>query len=261
MIRIAANLSTLFTDLPIEARFEAAARAGFAAVEMQFPYAWPAEHIAALLTGNGLTLALINAPAGDFARGDRGLVLGDEEVFRRSIDQAIAYAQATDCRRVHVLIGNVLIGNGPSDAVAIPRLREAARHFADHGITLMLEALNTRDQPGYALPDLAAADALRIAIGEPNVRLQLDAYHVLRSGADPLVAFDRHAGHVGHIQIADPADRGEPSEPVLFDFLDGVAAAGWDGFVGAEYHPRGETAAGLGWARRYGVARRARTDG
>ncbi|WP_347269738.1 hydroxypyruvate isomerase family protein [Rhizorhabdus histidinilytica] len=256
MIRIAANLSTLFADLPIEARFEAAARAGFAAVEMQFPYAWPAGHIAALLAANGLTLALINAPAGDFARGDRGLVLGDEDAFRRSIDQAIAYAQATDCRRVHVLIGN-----GPPDAVAVRRLREAARRFAGHGVALMLEALNPLDQPGYALPDLAAADALRIAIGEDNVRLQLDAYHLLRSGGDPLAAFDRLGGHVGHIQIADPSDRGEPSEPVLFDVLDAVAASGWDGFVGAEYNPRGKTAAGLGWARRYGVVPGERTDG
>ncbi|MFD2498508.1 TIM barrel protein [Rhizorhabdus histidinilytica] len=175
-------------------------------------------------------------------------MLGDEDAFRRSIDQAIAYAQATDCRRVHVLIGN-----GPPDAVAVRRLREAARRFSGHGVALMLEALNPLDQPGYALPDLAAADALRIAIGEANVRLQLDAYHLLRSGGDPLAAFDRLGGHVGHIQIADPSDRGEPSEPVLFDVLDTVAASGWDGFVGAEYNPRGKTAAGLGWARRYGV--------
>lgn len=248
MIRIAANLSTLFTELPMEARFEAAARAGFSAVELQFPYAWPAAVIAEALAANGLRLALINAPAGDLAKGYRGLAFADRESFAASIDLAIDYACRTECGHIHVLVGN-----GPPDATAVRNLIEGARRLARHGLTMLVEPLNPRDQPGYALPDLAAAEALRIALGEDNVKLQLDAYHLLRSGADPRAAFFDHADRVGHVQIADPGDRGEPADPALLTFLDAVAASDWNGFVGAEYHPRGQTVAGLGWARPYGI--------
>jgi len=42
MPRLAANLSTLFKELPFPERFAAAARAGFDAVEYQYPYEWKA---------------------------------------------------------------------------------------------------------------------------------------------------------------------------------------------------------------------------
>src|SRR5512139_1914509 len=107
MLRLAANLSTLFTELPLEARFDAAAASGFRAVEIQFPYALPPARLRSLLVQAGVGLALFNAPPGDAARGERGIASlpGREAEFRASIERALEYATQSGCRHVHVMAG------------------------------------------------------------------------------------------------------------------------------------------------------------
>ncbi|HEY2978197.1 MAG TPA: TIM barrel protein, partial [Burkholderiaceae bacterium] len=73
MPKFAANLTMLFTEHPFLDRFEAAAKAGFSAVEFLFPYAFPATEIKARLTAHDLKLVLHNLPAGDWDAGERGI--------------------------------------------------------------------------------------------------------------------------------------------------------------------------------------------
>ena len=72
MPRFAANLSMMFTEVPFLDRFEAAAKAGFTAVEFLFPYDHPAEEVGKRLKGNGLTQALFNLPPGNWDAGEKG---------------------------------------------------------------------------------------------------------------------------------------------------------------------------------------------
>ena len=46
MPRFSINASVMLTHLPFPERFEAAARLGFAAVDIQFPYDFPAAEVA-----------------------------------------------------------------------------------------------------------------------------------------------------------------------------------------------------------------------
>ena len=255
MLRLAANLSTIFTDVPLEARFADAAAAGFRAVELQFPYAIAPRRLADLLGENGLELALFNAPAGDIAAGERGLALEGGARFDAAIATALDYVEATGCRLVHVMTGNGPAGHVPSMACAAVAIRTAARRFARHGAHLLLEALNPHDQPDYFLQSLADAEKLRVLVDEPNVRLQFDAYHAARGGGDPVALLALHADQIGHVQLADAADRGEPESPQMQSFLSALEAMDWQGFVGCEYLPRAGTAAGLGWALRHGLRR------
>ena len=142
---------------------------------------------------------------------------------------------------------------------ATANLQWAADRLGRRGVALMLEALNPRDRPGYALGSIGQAEKLRQRVGRSNVQLQFDAYHVARCGEDPTAAFKAVFDQVGHVQIADPVDRGEPNGPEMRVFLAALDALDYRGLVGAEYLPRGSTNGGLTWAEPYGVTAKRET--
>lgn len=256
MPRLAANLSTLFTELPFAERFAAAAAAGFRHVECQFPYALPAGQVAALLAAHDLSLVLFNAPPGNAAAGDRGLASlpGRERDFRDSIGQALAYARVTGCPRLHVMAGLVPVGGDAAAhrATFVANLAWAADAAASDGISLMLEPINTRvDVPGYFLSGTAQALELIADAGRPNLRLQYDCYHMQIMEGDLARSIGRLLPAIGHIQIADNPGRHEPGTgEIAYDWLlRHLDALGYDGHVGCEYLPSGPTTASLGWAR------------
>ncbi|HYG86791.1 MAG TPA: 2-oxo-tetronate isomerase [Azospirillum sp.] len=251
MPAFAANLTMMFTEWDFLDRFDAAAEAGFQAVEYLFPYDHPPEAVAARLERNGLTQALFNMPPGDWAAGERGLAalpdrFGDVQA---GVDRALEYAEATGCRRLHLMAGLA----DAADARARDAYRRAVEHaaarLAQSGIDLLLEPINGRDMPGYFLNDFAAAEALIAALGRPNVRLQFDIYHRQILHGDVTAAMRRLLPIIGHVQVASVPSRHEPAgeelnHPYLFAELDRL---GYTGFVGCEYRPRAGTVEGLGW--------------
>ncbi len=273
MPRFAANLSMLYPEHSFLDRFAAAAADGFDAVEYLFPYAFKPAELAARLADLGLSQALINAPPGDFAAGERGLAGRPERVddFRRSfLDQALPYAQALACPRVHVMAGLLPAGADAQTRQAhlhtyASNLAWAARQAAAHGVAVLIEPINSRDMPGYLLSGQADAHALVQQIGAPNLQVQMDLYHCQIMEGDlamklhqylPATAGGR-ASQVGHLQIAGVPSRHEPDDgelhyPYLFSLIDQL---GYRGVVGCEYRPRntqpGGTSAGLGWLRRW----------
>ena len=72
MPRFAANLGYLFTDRPLLERIDAAAAAGFKAIELQFPYDVPATAVRAAIEKNRLTILGLNTPPGG-REGEFGL--------------------------------------------------------------------------------------------------------------------------------------------------------------------------------------------
>lgn len=258
MPRFAANLTLLYTELPFPARIAAAARDGFAGVECQFPYAFDAAELAARAADAGLPWVLINTPAGDWAAGERGLAAlpGREAEFRRGVDQALAYADALGCRRLHALAGRVPPGaeRAALEATYVANLAWAARQVADAGCTLLVEALNPQDMPGYWLASQDEAHRVVQAVGAPNLKVQLDLYHCAMGGDDPAAELRARwpGGRIGHLQVAGVPGRHEPDAPhmpALFALIDALAGHAGE-WVGAEYLPAGDTRAGLGWLRR-----------
>jgi hydroxypyruvate isomerase len=254
MPRLAANLSTLFPELPFLERFAAAARAGFRYVEYQFPYQWQAEELARHARDAGVQVVLHNLPAGDFAKGERGIAClpGREREFRAALEPAIAYAKAVDCPRL-----NCLAGLAPADRahfdVLVANVRYAARRLGEAGLQLVLEAINTRSVPGFFLSRSAQAIDVLNAAGEQNAFLQYDFFHMQIMEGDLARTVERLLPRIGHIQLADVPDRHEPgSGEINFDFLlRHLDTIGYSGWVGCEYNPRGDTLEGLKWARPY----------
>ena len=260
MPRFAANLSMLYTELDFLDRFAAAARDGFQAVEFLFPYAFAPEELAARLHENQLQQVLFNAPPGDWDAGERGLAClpGREVEFRAGIHQALAYAKALACSRIHVMAGVLPSNQRPEDChfTYLENLRYAAAAAAGQGVQIMIEPINERDMPGYFLNRQAQAHALLDEIGSPHVMVQMDLYHLQVSEGDLASKIRRYlpGGRIGHIQVAGVPERHEPdvgelNYRYLFQLLDQLGYAGW---IGCEYRPaRGQrthaTSEGLGW--------------
>jgi hydroxypyruvate isomerase len=256
MPKFAANLSLMFTELDFLDRFAAARANGFEAVEFLFPYAWPAADIAARLAASELQLVLHNLPAGNWAAGERGLACDPARVdeFRAGVRLALEYAAALGVRQLHCLAGIVPPGLSPTAAHAtyIANLRHAAGQLAAHGMRLLIEPINTWDMPGYFLTGSAQAADIIAECGAPNLFLQYDIYHMQRMEGELANTIRANFSLISHIQLADVPGRHEPGTgdihfPHLFGLLDEL---GYEGWVGCEYHPLGETVAGLDWRSR-----------
>lgn len=259
MPKFAANLSMLFTEHEFLDRFSAAAAAGFNAVEYLFPYAYEAEVLRAALAENHLKQVLFNLPPGDWEGGERGLAAlpGREDEFRASVATALHYAQVLDCPRVHVMAGIV-----PADAdlevcreTYIENLRYAAGEFARFDKLILIEPLNLRDNPGYLLSRQETAVEICNQVGAANIKVQFDFYHCQIVQGDLTKTLESIFPHIGHIQIAGVPDRHEPDSgevnyPWMFEHLDSL---GYDGWIGCEYRPRGETRTGLTWGQKWGL--------
>ena len=259
MPKFAANLSFIFQEVDFLDRFAAAADCGFKAVEYLSPYEHPPEVISERLARHGLVQALFNMPPGDWAAGERGTaaLLGREQEFRDGVEKALLYAKATKCPLVHAMAGLVPAGRDRDEAerVYINNLQYAAERAARESVTVVIEPINTRDIPGYFLNTTTQAMSVIERVGQPNLKLQLDLYHVQIMEGDLAHRMRALAGHYPHVQIAGNPGRNEPdigeiSYPYLFDLFDELGYSGW---IGCEYRPRGETRAGLGWAKRHGI--------
>lgn len=264
MPRFAANLTMMYTEHGFLDRFAAAAKDGFRAVEYLFPYAFERQELAMRLAGNGLRQVLFNAPPGDFEAGERGIAClpGREDEFRRGfLEQALPYAEALACPRIHLMAGLAPPGadRAALRATYLENLGWAARQAASAGREVLIEPINTRDIPGFFLNRQDEAHAIVAEIGAPNLKVQMDLYHCQIVEGDLAMKLRQYlpTGRVGHIQIAGVPERHEPdlgeiNHPYLFDLID---ALGFGGHVGCEYRPKATgptgTSAGLGWFAPY----------
>jgi hydroxypyruvate isomerase len=257
MPKFAANITLLFADVPFIERPAAAAAAGFGAVECQLPYAVAASDLGRELQKRSVSMVLHNLPAGDWAAGERGIACLPDRVdeFRAGVDEALAYADALQCRQINCLAGLTPADGDTARAreTLIRNLRYAAPRLASAGISLLIEPLNTRDVPGFFLTGTAQALEVMDAVGAPNLFLQYDAYHMQVMEGDVTEAIPRLLPRIGHIQIADEPGRHEPGTGAMdyATILASLDRLGYRGWVGCEYNPAGTTAAGLGWMSAY----------
>ena len=258
MPRFAANLAYLFTERPLLARFAAAAAAGFKAVELQLPYDHAPAAVKAELDRHGLTMLGVNTAPGHSQAGEFGVaaVPGHEQEFAALFKQALDYVTAIGGCQIHCLAGKVPPHDRPAaEAVFVRNLSRAADAAAERNITLLIEPINPRDRPEYFLTRAEQAADVIAKVERPNVRMQFDFYHAQIVGGDLVRRFEKAFPVVGHVQIAAVPSRHEPDEgevnyPEIFATVD---RAGFTGWIGCEYRPRGKTEDGLGWARRWGV--------
>jgi len=259
MPRLAANLSMMFNEVPFLDRFDAAAKAGFQAVEFLFPYEYPAAELKRRLDASGLRQVLFNMPPGDWAKGERGTASlpGRQAEFREGVKLALDYAMALDCRLMHCMAGIPPAGTafGTAAAMFAANVAWAGEQASVAGVRLCLEPINHRDMPGFHLNTMAQAAAVIAAIGADKVGLQFDIYHCQTTEGDITKRMELHMPFIAHMQLADVPARNEPGTgeigwPFVFRRIDELGYQGW---IGCEYRPAADTVAGLAWRRQFGV--------
>jgi len=250
MPRFTANIAFLFPELPFLDRIEAAKKAGFDMVECHFPYEHSIAELKARLDGAGVRMTGLNTVPGDKSIGEWGRagMIGAEDQFRRDFEQALTYATALGVKGIHTMAANVTPETRERSLELYKKnIAWAGKQAAGTGVKLLLEPLNSRDVPPYLVKTSDEIAAIVAEIADPSVTLLFDAYHIQIMEGDLTKRFERHFDKIGHIQIAAVPSRAEPDEgEVDFRyFLKLVDESPYDGLVGLEYKPRGETAAGV----------------
>lgn len=247
----------LWNELEFVDRFAAAASAGFRGVEYLFPYPYQKEQLAGALDKHRLVQVLHNLPAGDWAKGERGIACHPDRVgeFQDSVGLAIEYAQTLQCKQVNCLAG--LCPNGVDEerqrTTFVANLKFAALKLKEAGIKLLIEPINTRDIPGFYLTRSRQALEIIDEVGSDNLFLQYDIYHMQVMEGDLARTIEANLGRIPHMQLADNPGRNEPGTgeinyPFLFQFIDRIDYSGW---IGCEYKPKTTTNEGLAWIRPY----------
>jgi hydroxypyruvate isomerase len=265
MIRFAANLKWLFTEQPLLARFDAAARAGFTAVECPSPYDDSPEELRRRVDDAGLAVVLINTPIGAAGSGGTsGHACQPERrrEFRDGIERALHYAVALDCAQIHLMAGirPEGVSHETAEATYLENLAWAAAQAQAAGKRFVIEAINQRDVPGFFLRTQEQAAAIVTSLDTPAVRMLFDCYHCQVEQGDLSRRLTQHMPLVGHIQIADAPRRSEPGTgetawPYVFAQIDALGYAGW---IGCEYRPLSDTESGLAWRQNMGYPPQAR---
>ena len=257
MPKFAANISMLWNEIDFLDRFEKAAKAGFKGVEYLFPYTYEPEQLAEKLEANGLTQVLHNMPPGDWASGERGMacIPGREGEFQDNVGKAITYAKVLDTKAM-----NCLVGLTPKDVTPekvhetlVKNLKFAAAEMKKAGIPFVVEAINTRDIPGFHLNTTRQAIALLDEVGADDIFFQYDIYHMQIMEGDLTPTIRANISRIKHIQLADNPGRHEPGTgeinfPFLFKAID---ETGYDGWIGCEYKPKTTTDDGIAWFAPY----------
>lgn len=273
-MRLAANLSWLYTEFDFPDRLQACAEDGFRHAECMFPYEYPAKLLREKADSSGVSWVLINAPAGNWAAGERGLAVNPDrrDEFKRAAEQAAFYAQVLGVQKIHVLAGLVDLENPDAVARAWACYEKNLLWLADtmkgEPIDWLIEPINRFDIPGYLLAEQATAHEVINRLGQPNLGVQMDLYHCQRTEGDALAALARYlpTGRVRHLQIAGVPTREEPQcDRPTAGFETGASLdyaavyqqlekLGYAGDIGCEYRPKATTREGLGWIRSTGFS-------
>ena len=255
-LQFSANLKWLFTELTLEKRYDAAAAAGFKAAEFAWPYDYPIDLFGKLLKDSGLRQVLINTPVGkpgtDKASG-QACHPDSVSAFREDFFRALEYANGLDCELIHLQAGirQKDVSGSAALETLINNVRWAGEQAKKSGISVVLEAVNLNDIPGFVVTTQAQAQHVITQAGCSNAGLLFDVYHVQRSEGDVTARMKEFYSSIKHVQVADSPGRNEPGTGELnWHFIfEQLIQLGYKGWVGCEYRPATETVEGLGWIK------------
>ena len=259
MIKLSANLSFLFNELPFEKRFNAASELGFKAVEFFFPYDYKIENIKHWLEEANVKLILFNSYPGLLEKGERGIasLVGRENEFKEKFDLAIKYAVQLACPFIHVMPGIDIKGSNikKSRDVFIKNLSYAANICSKNNIIALIEPINNRDIPYYHLNYVDDAISIIKELNHPALKLQLDLYHAQIMSGNLTHIINNSIEYTKHIQIASPPYRYEPDKgEINYSFIfDRIEKLKYQGHIGCEYKPFANTKDSLKWAEKYNI--------
>ena len=189
-MKLSANLGLLWSELPLLERVYKAKEKNFDAVEFQFPYEVDANELKKAIDKINLPIIGINTIKGNVSKGDNGLnaVPSRVQEARSAIDQAIEYAKVIGSKNIHFMCG-ITEQNHNSLKTLVENLQYAVSQLNDTNIRLVIEPKNQKDFPGYFLTNVEQAKEICQLVGNNNVKIMFDFYHVQISQGNVLTRF------------------------------------------------------------------------
>lgn len=256
--KFASNISFMFTECPsIISRYKLAKESGFQYVESGFPFGYSVEQVCQAKEAAGVDQVLINVFTGDVTKRELGFaaIPGKEEEFKNSIELTINYAKALKCKKIHVMAGIVETPTPANDNVYEKNLKYTVDRFKAEDIIGLIEPINSYSVPNYYLNSYDKAIEIIKKINSPHLKLMFDIFHLQHIKGNITNTIKENYSLLGHVQIAQCPDRGEPDTPgelnykYIFSVLDNF---GYTGFIGLEYKPNDTTTQGLKWINNFG---------
>ncbi|CAK9831817.1 Putative hydroxypyruvate isomerase [Anthophora retusa] len=259
-LKFAANISFMFTEAPsIIERYKLAKEAGFKAIESGFPFGCSIKDVSEARKNAGVEQILINVFTGDVSKGELGFaaIPGQEDNFKKSIDLTIEYAKALNCKQIHIMSGKIKEATAMSDHddVYVKNLLYAVEKFKKENIIGLIEPINNITVPNYYMNSFQKGLDVVKKINSPNLKLQLDIFHLQHICGNITKNIKELFPHIGHVQIAQVPDRHEPDTSGELNYkyvLSTLEKEGYGGYVGLEYHPQSSSVGGLNWVQKYG---------
>lgn len=242
-MKLCANLTWLFKDLPAEDRFAAAKDAGFDGIEILDPYDLNIQEVVSELGRFGLSMVLFNCPPPNYTGGEPGWAAVKGSRFQSDLRRALRYSSVLKSELIHLMAGSSQ--GEEARGVFVENLKSATLSAPDQVFTI--EPLNQMDRPGYFLSDYYQAKEIVEEVAAPNLGLQFDTYHVAKTHGDILTTWSAVKDTVRHVQIGEAPDRIEPTSHG--PFFEKLREDGYAHWISAEYQPTASTLSSLEWIR------------
>ncbi len=170
--------------------------------------------------------------------------------YLSGLKESIAAAQRLNCTTLISQVGDSIAGQprAQQHQSLVDGLREAAPLLESAGITLVIEPLNVIvDHPGYYLIHSDEAFTIIDEVSSPNVKVVFDVYHQQISEGNLIPNIVSNIDKIGHFHAAGQPGRNELSSGEIHyaEVFAAIKRTSYQGFVGLEYWPRNDPAAGL----------------
>ena len=201
------------------------------------------EAMARALARRGMTMGVFVASMPKWSQSRPVLGGNDDaerEGFLADIRASLDVAKRLNARHATVVTG-FLDPRIPVDiqtARVIDTMRRAGDIVAPHGLTLVMEPLNTRvDHPGVFMQSIAQGFAVARGVNSPAVKILADLYHEQIQSGNLTRAMDSCWTEIGYIQFGDNPGRKEPGTgEVNYHHLVGwLRARRYAGVIGMEH--------------------------
>jgi hydroxypyruvate isomerase len=230
-----------FGKVEVKTLVKEAKAMGYASIEMG-----PEEHWK-LIQDSGLDVAIIG--------GHKSLTDGcnKKENHSRIVDELHQNIGKAAANRIPALIA--FSGNraGKPDMEGAENtaecLAKAAKAAEQKKITICLELLNSKvDHPDYQCDKTAWGVHVCKMVGSPAVKLLYDIYHMQIMEGDVIRTIRGSIQHIGHFHTAGNPGRRDMDNTQELNYpaiMRAIADAGYSGYVGQEFMPKGDPIAAL----------------
>ena len=215
-----------------------AKRIGYSAVEFWEGTGFPVDEYKQVLEEEGLTLACMGSATNLVDPADR-------PAFINSVKTSLTNAKILGAKGFIAITGQELPGvpRAVQHQSIVDGLKEAACILSGSGKFMVLEPLNVLvNHQGYYLYSSLEAFQIIREVNCPEIKVLYDIYHQQITEGNLIQNITENIDLIGHFHVAGNPGRGEPyiGEINYKDVFQAADKAGYKGYAGLEYWPKGD---------------------